>query len=744
MEQEPGDDYLRRLATFIRTNERSLAEGGLPRRRRIARPNASSPSVFGWLGSGGPAPPSKPMTLSVDTHHLFYILMRLEALGYDIGTLDVHIESPSRPMSYVNMYPEQSKSETMSLAESFRSSFSAVSRMSLGGSWWTRPEPPSVDLELKYLYSSFTKLPALSVCAPGQKVIAELLNNSPGQNAVPLDVFKNVQCLECEDIDPRTLLGWDLLAESLRSLKIKKSGLEDVSDLFVGAVVDDQARREGSASRKRQRNIPRGPIKRASFHSTSLPSSVAEDEGDEEPETPTTADGGPSSPPPPHLSLRKWAFLKHLFLPDNSLTFFPAELLPNFTSLTHLDLSSNLLVSVPPGLGSLTNLASLNLSDNLIDSVLGIYLNLGQVLYLNLSRNRLESLCGLERLLAVERVDLRHNLLDESAEVGRLASLPNITELWVEGNPFTEIEEVYRITCFDYFWKEGKTIALDGTQPGMYEKRNLTVQLPEQMFSSRPPSTAHSPPVIAISHAHSNSTIVPSNSNQSEVGSSGASSPHFGPSAPGGVGSKARRKRPKRIVDLDGHQSDHSQQSTSHFKSRSTVSHREPDQVKMKAEPPLPQVASITNISSSSQISGAVAQNSAFGEDKANPTRFVPRSRHSRYQTEYAHPAPTFPDSEAAHLGSRGGIGKPNQDTTILPNRPSAPVRRESATLSSRSDKRRARVSASVFEAPSMTPALDTGNDADAYRKRIEGLKKDMGDGWLKVFSQSQQLKSPS
>ncbi|KAH9010610.1 hypothetical protein EDB83DRAFT_2449882 [Lactarius deliciosus] len=91
----------------------------------------------------------------------------------------------------------------------------------------------------------------------------------------------------------------------------------------------------------------------------------------------------------------------------------------------------------------------------MIDSVLGVYKKLGQVLALNLSRNRLDSLCGLERLVALERVDVRHNQVEESGKVGRLSLLPNITEVWVEGNAFTEIESDYRVKCFDFFWKEG-------------------------------------------------------------------------------------------------------------------------------------------------------------------------------------------------------------------------------------------------------------------------------------------------
>ena len=90
----------------------------------------------------------------------------------------------------------------------------------------------------------------------------------------------------------------------------------------------------------------------------------------------------------------------------------------------------------------------------MIESVLGIYTKLGQVLTLNLSNNRLDSICGLERLVALERVDLRSNRLEESAEVGRLAVLPNIAEVWVEKNPFIESEENHRINCFEHFWKE--------------------------------------------------------------------------------------------------------------------------------------------------------------------------------------------------------------------------------------------------------------------------------------------------
>ncbi|KAJ7132825.1 leucine-rich protein [Mycena crocata] len=742
MDTEPGDVYLRRLVAFVRTNEKSLAAAGVPlRRRRTHRPEpaVSVYNPLSWFADASPAQPA-PLVLAVDTHHLFYVLMRLEAQGIDVGTLDVRIDSPSRPMSYINLFPPGSadKSDTLSLA-SFRSTLSAVSGLSLGAGWWGRPEPPSLDAELKYLFSSFTKLPALSVTAPTHKLIAELAAEPPNENALPLDAFRNLQSLECVDIDPRALLGWDRLAESLRSLKIKKSGLEDVSDIFVGAVLDDQARRAGSTSRKRRRRIPNGQSRPPSAYATRLPDSVPE-EGPEQPES------GSSSPPPPtELSDLKWAFLKHLSLADNSLTFFPSTCVPYLTSLTHLDLSSNLLVSVPPSLAGLYNLVSLNLSDNMIDSVLGIYQHLGQVLYVNLSHNRLESLCGLERLPALERVDLRNNLVDESAEVGRLAMLPNIAEIWIDGNPFVEIEEGYRVVCFDYFWKEGKTISLDGSQPGFYEKRNLTVPPPQQMSSSRPVSAAYSPPVVAVGHAHAHgmSSPPPDADSPTPPMTSANASPNSGPVGAVGVSGKGRRKN-KRIVDLDGGESDGgSSRAPLHTRTKSDGSSRA---AKTRPKGKKTETPPVQILPKGWGQFGALAEEGLADGPDAPPaplkistnnagTGTMPRrSRHGRYQSEMLH---VSPPTESTSTSPPAGSPSTPATATFRRNR-------NSATFSAKASARRTRVTASVYEPVTSTSDGEEGEEAaaaedsvDAYRRRIEALKKDMGDGWLKVFTQS-------
>ncbi|TFK75255.1 hypothetical protein BDN72DRAFT_810722 [Pluteus cervinus] len=663
MQSEPADDYVRRLAAFIRLNAQSLAQGLPVRRRPTSQPPSTPYNPLSWLGIDSilPSSETKPAALSMDIHHLFYLLMRFEGLGISVGSLDVKVDSPSRPMSYINLFPPTDKAETLSLA-SLRSSLSVMSTLSLSGGWWRPSEAMHVDSELKFLYSSFTKLPALILQAPGPSVISETVGEPPNENALPLDVFKNLQSLACLDVDPRALSGWDRLAESLRSLKIQRSGMTDVSDIFIRAVLTDEDRRKHFLAHTTHNSHLE--------HIASPSSSLDE----------SSHDQGRSA----QLSSLKWLFLKSLALPENSITSFPVESISHLTSLTHLDLSSNLLVSIPPGLSALHNLISLNLADNMIDSVLGIYLNLGQVLSLNLADNRLESLCGLERLYALERVDLRGNLLEESSEVGRLATLPNIVELYVQGNPFVELEENYRISCFTHFWNEGKAIVLDGSTPTFYEKRNLK-GLPVPLNQPHA-SAASSPPAVAIGTSPapgtSGSSTIPVTPN------------HATPS------SKAKRKRARRIVNLD----DDAVSGSRAVLLDSTAPLFPQDPSWSSSNLPTPQPALLP----------------LAPEEPEMHTNQIARgiTRHARHRTDFVRSPPPV----------EGG----NTDEVLIS---SSQVRKEARTLTSRSTMRRARVSASVYEPSDLH--LGTA-EAGAYRRRIEALKQDMGDGWLKVFSQSE------
>ena len=742
MDYRRGDDYLRNVASFIRSNEARLAEAAFQRRRR---PRQSQPPSSGltfnplqWFSSDSTQQSTrpKPLMFVIDTHHLFYILTRLEALRYNVGSLDVKVIAPSRPMNYIDVFHGKDTSDTTSLS-SIRTSLSTVSRLSLGVGLWGRPELPSLDQELKYIFSSFTKIPALLLQAPGPKQIEELAGDAPNENALPLDIFRNLQSLECIDIDPRTLLGWDRLSESLWSLTVIRSGLDDVSHLFIDAVSGDSSRRQPTPTAPR----PRGPSRQSSFHSTPLPETIAESI-EETVETPISDDlphppPVTESPTSSHLPSSKWAFLRFLSLCDNSLTFIPTKSLLHLTSLTQLDLSSNLLVSIPPGLSSLYNLISLNVSDNMIDTVQGIYKKLGQVLTIDISRNRLDSLAGLERLVALERVNVGHNRLEESGEVGRLALLPNIAEVCVEGNPFTDIESDYRVKCFDFFWKEGKTILLDGSQAGFYEKLNLTSQPPEQMNSTRPIGKAHSPSTLPVGVTTTAAIAMPpAASNRASPSSSPAFSPsssyHQSPLLTG-TSAKTRKKRVKRIVDLDADSggdaarlSATGSEETSKYSGGPAVPARSPR-------------AELTSLPSVTEPELTLATAPLPAMDTTTPVRSAIHlppldvaglaSKHRRSQTEYT------PASATAESGTASSV------FSHTPSERTMSVR----TSSRRSAARHGRAATSVFDTPTTKPddvLMGEGmereiKEADAFRARIEALRSEMGDGWLKVFTQS-------
>ena len=337
--------------------------------------------------------------------------------------------------------------------------------------------------------------------------------------------------------------------------------------------------------------------------------------------------------------------------------------------------------------------------------------------------------------MALERVNVGHNHLEESGEVGRLALLPNIAEICVEGNPFTEIESDYRVKCFDFFWKEGKAILLDGSQAGFYEKLNLTSQPPEQMSSTRSIGKAHSPSTVPIGVATTAAIAVPpAASNRA----SPSSSPAFSPSSShhqspflAATGAKARKKRVKRIVDLDADSSRDAtrpsatySEETSEYSGGPAVLTRSP-----RAEP--------TSLPSATEPAPTLATAPLPDVDIATPTRSAIHpppldvaglaSKHRRSQTECT------PASATAESG------------TTRPVLSHSPSERTVRVSSRRSVTRRGRAATSVFETPITKPddvRMEDGmegeiKEADAFRARIEALRSEMGDGWLKVFTQS-------
>ncbi|KAJ4292295.1 hypothetical protein N0V88_005927 [Collariella sp. IMI 366227] len=184
------------------------------------------------------------------------------------------------------------------------------------------------------------------------------------------------------------------------------------------------------------------------------------------------------------LPTSKWRFLRHLSLADNSLTAVPAtSLAPLSNTLGSLDLSSNLFTQIPDSLATLTALRALNLAHCMIDSLHSLTRNpLPAITALNLRANRLQSMAGIEKLLPLERLDLRDNRLTDPMELARLTGLPEIREIYVEGNPFTRTHRDYRITIFNLFRRTpGYTedITIDATGPSYSEKRFLVERAEE-------------------------------------------------------------------------------------------------------------------------------------------------------------------------------------------------------------------------------------------------------------------------
>lgn len=252
------------------------------------------------------------------------------------------------------------------------------------------------------------------------------------------------------------------------------------------------------------------------------------------------------------LPVTKWRFLRHLSLADNSLTLIASiSLAPLANTLHSLDLSSNLFTEIPDTLSTLTALRALNLSNCMIESLHSLARSpLPAIIALNLRANRLVSIAGVERLLSLERLDLRENKIQDPTETARLTGIPNIREIWITGNPLAKTHSNYRITIFNLFRSTPgfiEDIVIDALGPKYSERRQLRdrVAEPESVPVVKPipidpemnmPGSFIDAPDISIENV--------------ENGAQKRPMPYTAQSEPS-AGSRRRRKGAKRrIVDL--------------------------------------------------------------------------------------------------------------------------------------------------------------------------------------------------
>ncbi|KAF1991924.1 hypothetical protein K402DRAFT_322141 [Aulographum hederae CBS 113979] len=524
MDSEDGLLFIKNLAYFVRTHEKALANA-LQLQRQAPRQRHVSNSAGGSVSPTTPSSPYpsssssafasalslpylnftshslKPAKLTLTPHHLFYLLSRFEELGVAVGPMNVRLENihtDVAPTNYVSFLSQAQRNKVRSSDRDSMHSVSSIrSVMSGMSSIWstfglsktaakTEKQKAALKEDLKYLYSAFTKIPCLRLAPDHKARLIAGYEEFPFDTAVPLFAFKNLSALEICDVDFRQFHGWDRLADSLRSLTLKRASIDDPADLLVNIVLDDMDKR-----RKRSSKAPTSPSmpwpahaaapKQESLSAPSSPTSPPRRASDENPpravhlseasppsksrhhrqrstspmrpsssKHTSYSHGGRSSTPQlrrssgsSNASLRsntprgstsnllsfntipstKWRFLRHLSLADNGLTALPASsLAPLADTLQSFDLSSNLFTEIPDSLATLTSLRALNLSNNMIESLHSLVRN---------------------PLPAVTTLNLRHNRLLSLAGVERLFSLERVD---FRDNKLTDPTELARLT----------------------------------------------------------------------------------------------------------------------------------------------------------------------------------------------------------------------------------------------------------------------------------------------------------
>ena len=702
----------------------------------------------------------KPAKLTLTPHHLFYLLSRFEELGVAVGPMNVRLEnltaeqSPANYVSFLN-HPQTSKGR--SDRDSIHSISSVRSAMSGISSLWsnfglssntTKTEKANAQLEMdiKYLYSAFTKIPCLRLSPDRKARLIGGYEEFPFDTAVPLLAFKNMSALEICDVDFRQFFGWDRMAEQLRSLTVKRAHVDDLSDLLVGIVLDDMDKRRRRSSKAQSSPVPAWPASPAvrnlePAHADSAPGSPVLDDKfgrsssprnslyirgeidisvtrthtrtkSSSPVRPTSSrqstyrhsrgnggkvkrSGSGSSNSSTHsvsspvrnrsssnllltgiLPALKWRFLKHLSLADNSLTSLPSSsFLPLANTLHSLDLSSNLFSEVPDAIATLTALRALNLSNCMIESLHSLARNpLPAISALNLRSNRLGSLAGIERLLSLERLDLRENKLTDPTETARLTGIPDIREIWVLNNPFVKSHSNYRVTILNLFRSTpGNTedVVIDNAAPGFGERRQLRDRVAENegvpIVKPKSPGYDHSrftdlkemPPKIDLQVDLRPQRPVPHITQSDAIFSSGR-----------------RRKGPKRrIVDLSIDDSQH--------------------EIHARGNLAVPQKAPQVAFSDVNQVV-------IVDPDQASP-RTQPGFPFHKDDTPLSVPQllPDFPSTLSS---------------------PDLPLASSETNISEESRK-------------SLGKHLQQDLSGETYRRRVEALKDEFGTAWLNVLS---------
>jgi hypothetical protein len=521
MDTEDGQIFIKNLAYFVRTHEKALANALQLQRQNTRNGQAlagspgsptatTSSSSSVWAAALSlpsltfTSPTLKPAKLTLTPHHLFYMLSRFEELGISVGPMNVRLENihtNASPTNYVSFLSNAQRNKSRgSDRDSIHSVSSIRSVMSGMSSLWSslglssnsaakaEKQKAAIQEDLKYLYSAFTKIPCLRLAPDHKARLIAGYEEFPFDSAVPLFAFKNLSALEIYDVDFRQFYGWDRLAEQLRSLTVKRAGVDDPADLLINIVLDDMDKR-----RRRSAKVPPSPIAPWPASSPSKHAHMARSESP--PASPMTTDKAPNSlqsastasgdslgskaavharqrsasPARPSSSRHTSSHVYGRGSAPNirrssgssgssvrsatprgsasnllSLGWFPSN---KWRFLRHLSLADNGLTNISvTSLAPLANtLQSLDLSANLFTEIPDSLATLTSLRALNLSNCMIQSLHSLGRnpLPAITTLNLRSNRLTSLAGVERLLSLERVD---FRDNKLTDPTEIARLT----------------------------------------------------------------------------------------------------------------------------------------------------------------------------------------------------------------------------------------------------------------------------------------------------------
>lgn len=461
-----GDLYIQRLASYIRRNEDALANGLLCFLKHRA------------------APAVKPLRLSFTIHHLYCVSERLELLplGVDVGPLNVKLDNPNHEPTFISFMANNARSSKHfeSDARSVSSINSMKSMVSSASVYWRSlalsKDPKTINKDLRYLYSSFTKVPCL-ILTPKTKVNSiSGYEEYPCDTSVPLKMFKNLQVLEMVDYEPNEVFGWNILSEQLRILIVRNAKIADIAEILFGLVIDDESGRSAfsayRAPKKSDHDAENAAFryaKREKSHSVGgagslLPKDLLSEKLRQEKNYHTLPDN-------------KWTFLKQLTVSETSITSIPAYIFKPLSNLVKLNLSNNLLTELPEGLDQLHNLKYLNVADNFLTSLKNLPHNLKYLSTINFNNNKLESVDGVEHLPSIEKLDFRRNRLNEvrllRPIVAQFMRNPEkFTSVYLSSN---SLPKGYRVDVFNLFngVKYKNQMKIDDSRPGYFESALL-------------------------------------------------------------------------------------------------------------------------------------------------------------------------------------------------------------------------------------------------------------------------------